>query len=161
MKKLFVFTSLLALVTLGSAWADQAKEEEVIRKRHAEFVDAWNRHDAKALGALWADDGDLIDPAGKHASGPTEIERFFQGEHSTTMKGTTYSGTVTTIRFPTSYVAVVDVDAVVTGMKAADGTDAPPLKHHVTWVAVKRRGQWMALAARPAVPVSMGAPAAK
>ena len=161
MKKLVVSTSLLALIALGNVQADQAKDEDAIRKRHGEFMANWNKHDAKAMAAMWAEDGDLINPGGIHAKGPAEIEKFFTEEHSAVMKGTTYSGTITDIRFAAPNVAVVDVDAVVTGMKAPDGTDAPPLKHHVTWVAVKKNRKWMALAARPAVPVSMGGTMAK
>jgi uncharacterized protein (TIGR02246 family) len=153
MKKVLMGVVLFVVAGSVVVFANGMGEEDVIRARHDEFVAAWNRHDAKALAAMWADDGDLINPAGVHAKGPAEIEKFFEREHATMMKDTTYSGTVSQIRFIGSDVTVVDVDATVTGIKAEDGSEQPPMVHHVTWVAAKRDGIWKAIAARPCVPV--------
>src|ERR1043166_3583311 len=117
MKRLLVCAVLFGLVALPTARAGQKEEEAAIRKRHDEWVAAWNKHDPKLMASFWAEQGDLIDPFGKRAQGPEAIEKFFQGEHTGTgmMVGTTYSGTITDIRLIGRNVAVVDVDAEVSG----------------------------------------------
>ena len=44
------------------------------------FILAWNRHDAHALAALWHEDGDFVDAAGRAASGRAHIEALFRDE---------------------------------------------------------------------------------
>jgi ketosteroid isomerase-like protein len=50
------------------------------------LIEAWNRHDAAALAALWHEDGDLINPAGRWAQGRAQVEKLFRDEQSTVMK---------------------------------------------------------------------------
>jgi uncharacterized protein (TIGR02246 family) len=102
----------------------------------------------------------------KHAQGRQAVQQIFESEHTGTgpMVGTTYVGSVVNIRYIGKNAAVIDVDAEVDGMKGPDGAAMPPFKHHVTWVAEKKEGKWMALAARPCVavpppPVAAPAPA--
>ncbi len=161
MKKLFAFAMFVVLVAAFNARADEEDRVKQIHKRHDEWVAAWNKHDPKLIASFWMAEGDLIDPFGHQAKGPAAIEAFFVSEHTGkgVMVGTTYAGTITEIRFPEKDVAVVDVEAVVSGMKDAAGKEQPPLKHHVTWVVKKEHGKWMAFAARPCVPVPPPAPA--
>jgi uncharacterized protein (TIGR02246 family) len=158
MKKLLLcaITIMFGLVLMPAARAGQKEEDAAIRKRHEEWIAAWNKHDPKLMAAFWTADGDLIDPFGKQAQGPQAIEKFFEGEHTGNgvMVGTTYAGTVDNVRLIDKDAAVVDVTAEVSGMKGADGVVKPPLKHHVTWVAKKTGGKWMAIAARPCIPAS-------
>lgn len=161
MKKLLLCAVLLGLTALPAARADQKDEDAVIRKRHDEWVAAWDKHDPKIMASFWLENGDLIDPFGKHAQGREAVEKLFEGEHTGTgiMVGTTYAGTVDNIRYIGKNACVVDVTAEVSGMKGPDGAVAPPFKHHVTWVAEKKDGKWMALATRPCVAVPPPAPA--
>jgi uncharacterized protein (TIGR02246 family) len=163
MKRILAVSTLLVVAALSVAQADEAKEKQVIQKRHDEWAAAWNKHDPKVMAAFWVEEGDLIDPFGKHAKGPAEIEKLFTGEHTGkgVMVGTTYAGTVTDIRLIDKDAAVVDVEAEVRGMLGPDGKPAPPFKHHVTWVAKKKDGRWMAFAARPAVAVPVPETAVK
>lgn len=47
-------------------------------RRHAEgFVEAFNRADAKAVAALWAEDGEMSVDGQSHAKGRTEIEQAY------------------------------------------------------------------------------------
>ena len=64
------------------------------------------------------------------------------------MAGTTYAGTIENIRYISDTVAIVDVAGEISGMKGLDGAAAPPFKHHVTWIAGKKFGKWMADGAR-------------
>lgn len=162
MKRLVLLPVLFGLIALPTARADQKEEDAAIHKRNNEWIAAWNQHDAKLLASFWTADGDLINPWGRHATGPAEIEKLFTDEHTGTgsLVGSTYTGTIENIRYLGKNVAVVDVAGEVHMAKAADGTEPPPFKHHVTWVAEKQHGKWMAVATRACAPASKpGAPA--
>jgi uncharacterized protein (TIGR02246 family) len=148
MKKLLLLTVLFASIALPVARADQKKEDAAIQKRHDEWCAAWNKHDAKLMAGFFVADGELINPFGRRAKGTAEIEKLFTEEQTGPMTGTTYSGTIESIRYIDDDVAIVDVTGEITGMKRPDGSAAPAFKHHVTWIAEKRHGKWMALGAR-------------
>jgi uncharacterized protein (TIGR02246 family) len=154
MKKLLLFAALVGLVALPNARADKKDDEDAIHKRHEEWVAAWNKHDPKLMASFWVEEGDVITPTGRVCKGRGEIEKLFQDEQTGTgpWVGTTYAGTITDIRFIGKTTTVVDVDAEVSGAKGPDGNVMPPMKHHVTWVAVKKHGKWMAFATRPCIP---------
>ena len=82
MRRLF---TALALISLFST-AARAADDQAIKDRVTEFQEAWNKDDTKAMAALWADDGTLINPVGTFAQGPADIEKTFVDEHSTCSK---------------------------------------------------------------------------
>jgi len=142
----------LSIAFAGAALAQNKTSAEAdIKARGEAFAAAWTKHDAKAMAALWSADGDLIDPFGASARGRTDIEKFFQEQHTGVMKGTTYTMLGQTVRMLTPEVAVADWDTNITGMKLADGKDAPALKHHVTIVLTREASQWYFVAARPVI----------
>jgi uncharacterized protein (TIGR02246 family) len=147
MKTSFLLPILLGLITLPTVRADQ-KEDDAIHRRHDEWTAAWNKHDPKLMAAFFLADGDLINPFGRHAKGTEEIEKLFTDEQNGAMAGTTYSGTIEHIRYIGNNVAIVDVAGEVGGMKGPGGAAAPPNKQHVTWIAEKKGGKWMAAGAR-------------
>jgi len=140
----FVLSSILALAARAAGPQDDA----AIRQRSAEWDAAWNKHDAKLMTSFFLADGDLINPFGRHAHGTAEIEKLFTEEQSGPMAGTTYKGMIENIRYIGDNVAIVDVAGEITGMKSPDGAAAPPFKHHVTWIAQKVGGKWVAFGAR-------------
>ncbi|HZI30692.1 MAG TPA: SgcJ/EcaC family oxidoreductase [Candidatus Binatia bacterium] len=150
MKKLFLLTVLFAFIASPVARADQKKDDAAIHACNKEFCDAWNQHDAKRMAAVFAKDGTLINPFGRTARSRAEIEKLFTGEQSGPMAGTTYSGTIESIRYvdDDDDVAILDVAGEVAGMKNPDGSAAQPFKHHVTWIMEKKHGKWLALAVR-------------
>ncbi|MGZ4963429.1 MAG: SgcJ/EcaC family oxidoreductase [Limisphaerales bacterium] len=147
MKKLLLLLSVL-LAVLPGARADQKSEDAAIRQRHDEWSAAWNKHDPKLMASFFLPDGDLINPFGKHARGRGAIEQLFTQEQSGPMAGTTYSGTIESIRYMSKNIAIIDVAGEIAGMKSPDGSAAPPFKHHVTWIAEKKGAKWMAFGAR-------------
>ena len=152
MKKLLLLPIVLGL-TLPIARADQKEEDAAIHKRHDEWCAAWNKHDPKLMASVFLPNGDLINPFGRHARGTAEIEKLFTDEQAGPMAGTTYSGTIESIRYLGRNIAIVDVAGEITGMKGPDGAAGPPFKHHVTWIAEKKAGKWMAHGARAFVTV--------
>jgi uncharacterized protein (TIGR02246 family) len=136
-------------------------EDAAIQRRHDEWTAAWNKHDSKLMAAFFVADGDLINPFGRQARGTAEIEKLFAEEQGGPMAGTTYAGTIKNIRYMGENGAIVDVDGEVRGMNGPDGTSAPPFKHHVTWIAEKKAGKWIALGARAFVTIPAPAAPAK
>jgi hypothetical protein len=75
-------------------------------------------------------------------------------EHSTFMKGTTFTISRSAVRLLKPDVAFADWDVDISGMHSPDGTAMPTLKNHVSVVLVKKSGQkksvqWWIVAARP------------
>src|ERR1041384_666150 len=120
MKKLLLLPVLFGLIALPAARAEE-KEDAAIQKRHDEWSAAWNKHDPKLMAAFFVADGELINPFGRHAKGTAEIEKLFTDEQTGPMAGTTYSGTIESIRYLSKTIAIVDVAGEITGMKGPDG----------------------------------------
>jgi ketosteroid isomerase-like protein len=57
------------------------------------FVDAWNRHDAKAFAAVFAEDADFTNWRGTGASGRSKIEEFHAPLFATIFKNSHQSYT--------------------------------------------------------------------
>lgn len=149
MKRSFMLTVLSVLIACPAVVrAGHAKDDAAIQARHQEFCAAWNQHDAQRMAAVFAKDGSLINPFGMTADSRAEIEKLFAGEQSRVMAGTTYSGTIESIRYVDDDMAIMDVAGEITGIKSADGSAAPAFKHHVTWVLEKQHGNWLAVAVR-------------
>ena len=72
---------LVAAFIVAAAPARPSPDDEVaaIKKNSATFAAAWNKHDAKALAALWAKDGDLIDPWGATSNSRDAVQKPTRG----------------------------------------------------------------------------------
>ena len=164
MRRLCIAVTVCALAGIGTAIAQDAREKEVRAATDA-FVAAWNKHDPKAMAAVWAPDGDLINPFGRWASGRADVEKLFTDEQTTFMKSSMYSIGTYKVRFLSPAIAVSDYDGEVTGILDANGSPQAPFKHHVTIVFEKKAGHWWAMAARAAAylppPNAPSAPAKK
>lgn len=146
MKKLLSLSILLAL--LPFARANQQADDAAIHQRVDEWSAAWNKHDPKLMASFFTEDGDLINPFGDHASGRPAIEALFAREQSGPMAHTTYHATVEHIRYPSKYMAIVDVVGEIDGLQDHNNAPVRSFMHHVTWICEKRHGKWMAIAVR-------------
>ncbi|HXO21709.1 MAG TPA: SgcJ/EcaC family oxidoreductase [Thermoanaerobaculia bacterium] len=160
MKRALVLAVAFLVVTVsGVVRADKASDEKALRTLADQFVKDWDSDNWKGLAGVFAADGDLINPFGRVAKGRAEIEKVFMDEHTSFLKGTKFGLNAYAARLVAPDAAIEDWDVSVTGGKNADGTDAPPLNHHVTVVLTKQGGKWWAAAARPMVYVpAPGAP---
>jgi uncharacterized protein (TIGR02246 family) len=165
MRRFLIAVAVFALVGIWAARGEDPAKKKEVRAASDAFVAAWNKNDSKALSAGWAPDGDLINPFGRWAKGRAEVEKLFGDEHTTFMKGTTYSISNYNVRFPSPAIAVADWDGEVTGMHNPDGSAMPPFKHHVNNLYAKKAGHWWVVAARAAAflppPAGPSAPAKK
>lgn len=128
----------LAVAPLGASESD----ELAIRETSRQLVEAFDQHDAAAIGALWAEDGDYIDETGEVYSGREaimdEFDRYF-----TRNQGRTLRLCVDSIRFITPEVAIVD------GTSEVDPPpDGAPVVGRFTSMRVKRDGKWLCAAVR-------------
>jgi uncharacterized protein (TIGR02246 family) len=150
----------LALVcgwAMVSSAADEA-DAEGVRKSCEAIVTAWNKHDAKAIAAVFAEDADMVAPDGKLHSGRAAIEKAFTEDHTGAMSQTTLYVLKEPVRFPTADVAVSDAEVEVRDMVGPDGKKSTA-KLIVTNVWKKADGKWWVYASRPHI--LMPAPAAK
>jgi len=142
---LFLILSICAVgqTTSGEAKSPgNAKDEERIRNVLADFINAWNKHDAKAFSLVFAEDADFTNVRGKSAHGRMEIERFHAPMFATTFKDTDQKITDTKIRFIKPDVAAVDARWEMTGAKSAEGQDIPLRKGLLNFVMTKEGDRW-------------------
>lgn len=144
MRKLLLSIALLTVLSTTVRAAD----DQAIKDRINEFTAAWNKDDAKAMAAVFTEDGSLINPFAAECHGRDEIEKLFTKEHSQMFKGSTYTASDVKIQWITDDVALADVTGNITGIKGEDGSAAPAFEHHVSWLWVKKDGKWMTAAAR-------------
>ena len=96
-----------------------AAEEPLVRKAVEAEEDAWNRADAKAFAARFQEDGSLTDVLGAVSHGRAEIERRQSELFSSHFKGGLLALKVRKIRFLKPDVALVEIDADLSGFHKA------------------------------------------
>jgi len=121
--------------------ADQPAITAVIDR----FVDAWNRHDAKAFAAVFAEDADFTNWRGEGASGRSKIEEFHAPMFATIFKNSYQSYTAINTRFIRPDVAAVDVHWEMTGATDAQGNPRPDHRGLLSFIMTKNAGQWQIL----------------
>jgi len=144
---LFAILSLASfhLSSLPASAANQeATDKETIFNNAKAFVDAFEKGDANAVAAFWAEDGDYVDLDGRHLQGRTAIEDAFK-EFFKENKGLKLRIDVKSVRFVTPDVATEDGTSSVI---PPDG--APPRPASYANVHVKKAGQWFLQSVREA-----------
>ena len=154
--------------TVASARAEEPKEhpgiggpstdvkyEGDIRKAYEHFMAAWNRHDPKAMAAMWMIDGDHMEPDGRHARGQAEVEKLFEAEQSSVFKESTLKLTIETVYFADADVALVDGTYDLTGVRDQEGKEVPARRGHLTSALVNDGGSWKVAMSRAMIPVPL------
>jgi uncharacterized protein (TIGR02246 family) len=83
---------------------ETAAEENSLMNNAKAFVDAFEKGDAKAAAAFWAEDGDYVDVNGRHLQGRSTIENAFK-DFFAENKGLQLRIDVNSIRFLTPDIA--------------------------------------------------------
>ena len=139
----------MLLVASSNALAGGGQEAAIL-KVHEQFAENWNKDDAKAMAAMFADDADLINPVGRVAKGKAEIEKLYQEEHSGPFKGTHFASTCKDgVRIVKPDVAIVTCSFEVSG-----GALPTTMKGIYTATMVKTKNRWQVVAGRPMFPFS-------
>lgn len=144
---------LTVFLVMTSTPAFAGGEDAAILKVHDDLAASWNKHDYKAMSALFADDADLINPLGRVAKGRAEIEQLYKDEQTGSFKASHFvSDCKGNVHMVTRDVAVVTCSFEVTDGSLPDGKVMPPLKGLYTATMRKTKKQWRIVAGRPMIP---------
>ena len=145
MNRVLAAFPLFLVLLVGSAAGQTAvaKDEEAIRKTLAAFVEAWNRHDAKAFSMVFTEDADFTNVRGTSASSRAAIEAFHAPMFAARFKDTHQKMTKDKIRFIRPDVAAVDAWWEMTGAKGADGQDVGLRRGLLNFVMTREGDKWL------------------
>ena len=113
-----------------------------IKKVCADFSENFSRHDAHGVAMTFAEDADFTNMRGIHSHGRADIEKWFALLFRGNLKDSLRTDTVKSIRYFTPDLAAVDAETVITGTKAADGSEIPPRKGLMIVMMTKQNGRW-------------------
>jgi uncharacterized protein (TIGR02246 family) len=117
--------------------ADQAEDEAAIRKNDDAYIEAYNKHDAKALAALWSPEAVYVDPdTGEEAVGREAIEKEFADTFAN-LKDAKLEINVDSIKFFSPNVAIENGTARIIRAKEE------PDESNYSALFVKRDGKWL------------------
>lgn len=151
MRRAFVALPLILILSIcavgqtaggESKHTRSAKDEEGIRKVLSDFIEAWNKHDAKAFSMVFAEDADFTNVGGLSAHGRAEVEKFHAPRFATTFKDSLQKITEIKIRFIKPNVAAVDARWEMTGAKNREGQDIPLRRGLLNFVMTKAGEKW-------------------
>jgi uncharacterized protein (TIGR02246 family) len=128
-------------------------DEDVLRARLEDYERAFNAGDVETLGALFVEDGDLVDPVGTMTHGRTALEERWQKMFAAAAQRPTTDIQAESIRFVRPEIAIVDGTSMVF-QSAAEGIGLSGIPGRYTSVWVKQSDQWLLHCLRPMVPVS-------
>jgi uncharacterized protein (TIGR02246 family) len=121
---------------------DTEADSRAIKQVFAEWYEAFSRHDARAASMTFAEDADFTNMGGAHDHGRKEIEGHLARIFAGNLKEARRTDMVKSIRFVTPAIAEVDADTVITGTKAADGSEVPTRKGLMVTTMTKQNGRW-------------------
>lgn len=139
----------LALVSVLCApvLAQRESDEAAVRMLAASWEQAWNRHDMRALAALFSDDADFVNVGAKHWRGRTEIEQQHAARLPQFLEST-WSTKAVAVQFLKPDIALAHVNWAMEGDRDPDGTPRSPRGGVFTWVVVKQGATWLIRAAQ-------------
>lgn len=138
--KLLICSSLLFV----SATTSSPTPDSEITQFVDLFVKKWNAHDPKDLNELWAENGDLMNPAGEWEKGKANVLKILLREHRGVLRESQMKQEITNILLIAPGMAWVDAKVSLTVPGVPAGLD-----HHIIYLLVKQDNQWRILAARP------------
>jgi uncharacterized protein (TIGR02246 family) len=125
-------------------------EEKAINDNRAAYTRAFEAGDARTAAALWAPDGELVEPDGRIIRGRTAIEKdfadFFAENGPVKIRIASDS-----LRFPAPEVALESGSCQVTRTRDGESTTAP-----FSIVHVKKDGKWYLASVRESNGPSVG-----
>ena len=141
-----VISGLLFLV-LGATFATSAfagpnKDEAQVRKAAVAQADAWNRHDAKAYAALFAEDADVVNVVGWWWQGRAQLEAKLTQAYSRMFKNSALTFTDVQVRFLDPQTAIAHARWTMTGATPPPGMPEPKAGIQ-TLVLRKHAGHWL------------------
>ena len=122
--------------------AARDRDEVEIRELQARQADAWNRHDAAAYAALFAEDADVVNVVGWRWKGRAEIESKLTAGFAFVFAESALTVTDVQVRFLSPEFAVAHVRWTMTGARTPP-TIPEPREGIQTQVLRKTAGRWL------------------
>lgn len=146
----WIVTAAGALVLVLSVPAARARaqgqgseaDSKAIKQVYAEWYEAFSRHDAHAAAMTFTEDADFTNMRGAHDHGRKAIEAHLAMIFAGALGSARRTDTVRTVRFFSPELAEVDADTVISGTKAADGSEMPRRKGLMVTTMTKKDGRW-------------------
>ena len=140
--RLATIAGLLCMVLSTSASAEGASPLV------DQFMRAWNAADAKALGALFALDADLVTPTGIDSKGRDAIEAFYAAAFVRGYAGSKGVGEVVRERALSPDISLIDARFSISDAKKQDGSPRAAETGIMTAVVRHTESGWQILALR-------------
>ncbi len=119
-------------------------ELDMIQKGSEQFAAAFNKHDAKAVAALWTVNGEYLDESGRALAGRDEIEKGY-AEFFADNQDAKIQIMIDSVRLLSADTAIEDGRSVVELSPVG-----PPAIGRYTAVHVKVQGKWLMASVREA-----------
>jgi uncharacterized protein (TIGR02246 family) len=127
----------LAWFSTTNCRADQAEDESIIRANAEAYAAAYNKHNAKAVAAMWSPDAVYMDPStGDVAIGREEIEKVF-ADVLAGLGEAKLEVVVNSVDFVSPNVAIEN------GVVRIIRPNEEPEETNYSAVSVKRDGEWL------------------
>ncbi|MEZ5831724.1 MAG: SgcJ/EcaC family oxidoreductase [Dongiaceae bacterium] len=107
------------------------------------LVEAWNRHDAHAFAALFAEDAEFTNVFGMVQKGRAGIETAHVPIFKTMFKDSQLSVVETRLRLIRPDVASVDIKWTMTGARDPHGNPWPQREGLMNWIASRHGSDWL------------------
>jgi uncharacterized protein (TIGR02246 family) len=138
-----VICSILIAIGATGAGAQNQEDKLPIDAVVNRFMEAWDRHDAHAVAALFAEDSDFTNVRGTHVHGREAIEEFLAPLFAGMLKNSHLTGKLRSLRFLTPDVAIIDIDWEMMGQTTLGGVPGPPIKGLLDWALTKPHEHWL------------------
>ena len=147
-RRLLTLACVVVLLAGSRATAQgTAEDNKSLDESLKAWITAFNKHDAKATAATYADDADLMDPKGERMKGREAIEKgladFFSKNPNVTARLSDVSR-----RFLTADILVEDG----TWEESGHSEVGRPTKGFYSSILMKRNGKWLVVHERAWVP---------
>lgn len=160
----FVCACAIGASTQVVTAADNTADETAIQQMEMQQAETWNRHDAKAYAALFAEDGDCVNVLGWWWQGRAEIEAKLANAFAFVFAQSALKIEDVKTRFLNPDLAVVHLRWSMTGARGPSGGAPPPQQGIQTQVVQKSGAKWTIAAFQntntiPETPFPKGLPA--
>ncbi len=133
----------LVIGVIGSASADEARDEAAVRALGDTFAKAFVQKNAELRASIFAEDGTFVTPQGEFLQGHVALVKDFGPEAQQAVNGTTQAAFSNyRVHFIKPDVAVVDALLTVHNANGPDGTIIPAIPINFFYVAVRHSDRW-------------------
>ena len=117
--------------------------QQAIDRLVADMIAAWNRHDAAAFAAAFAEDAEFTNVFGMVQQGRAGIEAAHAPIFKTMFKDSVLTAAETRVRLIRPDVASVDVRWKMTGARDPMGNPWPERAGILSWIVTRHGDHWL------------------